>query len=637
MTSRRPRARRWLDRRPDANDREAGIALVLVVGAMMVLAMLALTALSFTLASSKFARGDQDYTGAMAAAQSGVEDYIARLNRSDGYYTSVDCTNTALKGPMTVANTCGYTSATVAGWLPVDAAKTGPKDAYFHYSVDTSKSSTQGTVMLRVTGKANGEYRTVESAVGKGGSTDYVYYTDFESADPSNVQAYPSTPKAACGGNGYDAAEYWWEGRDNDNCVEIQFASGDTLEGTVFSNDSVLANGPTFTTGFQSANPDCNNVVSSNSSTWKYCLRKTSGTYSTANFNNHSPEYSKALYLDDTSAAFADYPGCHYFGSTRIIFNADGTMRVWNKKSVNGNKAPTATAAPGYSTPSCGSLTDLDSTNGAVVNVPDDMVIYVGPAPASVTRKQCVATELGGTGTASLPLGTYSSTTPATPTGASSYTYDTNMSESTKFCAEGNAWVEGTLKGRVTVAAAQSIIAAGDIVLAGGLNGSDMLGLVATNSVEAFHPWMGTVTAAKTSSSCTKNCTYKWGAVDTSGTSNQTSWPWQYNDPTVSASSQVKGQQIMGSIQTLQHSFYVQKYDKGASLGLLQVNGSIAQRWRGIVGTGSGATSTTGYLKKYTYDSRLKFSAPPYFPKWVNAQWSQRYFGEVSTPTTLKK
>ena len=50
-----------------------------------------------------------------------------------------------------------------------------------------------------------------------------------------------------------------------------------------------------------------------------------------------------------------------------------------------------------------------------------------------------------------------------------------------------------------------------------------------------------------------------------------------------------EGIEIMGSIQTLQHSFYVQRYDKtldGSGEGLLRVDGSIAQRWRGIVGTG---------------------------------------------------
>ena len=51
----------------------------------------------------------------------------------------------------------------------------------------------------------------------------------------------------------------------------------------------------------------------------------------------------------------------------------------------------------------------------------------------------------------------------------------------------------------------------------------------------------------------------------------------------------------------LGHSFIAQNYDEGAQLGMITVNGGIAQTWRGRVGT-SGAT---GYLKSYGYDSGL--------------------------------
>lgn len=608
---------------------DSGSALVLVVGSMMVLAMLALTALAYGMGSQKFARYDEDYSAAMAAAQSGVDDYISRLNRNDSYYSSVDCTNIALRGPAVGTNTCGWGAGTALGWVPVNAANAGSKGAFFHYSVDSSRINTEGTVTLTVTGKSNGRYRTVESAVGKGGSTDYVYYTDFESADPANVQAYPTTPAAACGGAGYSNAKYWWNGRSTASCSEITFASGDKLQGTVFSNDSVLASDPTFTDGFFTANPECQNVTAATAtSNWKWCLRKTYGVYSTANFNGHRPQYSTALYLNDNSAAFATYPGCHYYGSTRVIFNSDGTMTVWNKTANNGGQAPLAAAAPAGSTPDCGTLTALDSAAGATLPVPNDLVLYVAAAPSTVTRKQCYSGQIGGAAGYTLPLGTYSSTTPVNPTSSSTpYTYDVNMTESTKYCAEGNLYVEGTLKGRVTVAAAQSVVVTGDIVLAGGLSGSDMLGLVATNSVEAFHPWVATYSPTKPSG------TWVWTA-STAGTTNSTVWPRQYTDPTGATS--VSGLQIMGSIQTLQHSFYVQQYKVGASLGRLEVDGSIAQRWRGIVGTGSGSVSTTGYLKNYVYDSRLKYAAPPYFPRWVNAKWSQRYFGEISTNPSLK-
>ena len=51
---------------------------------------------------------------------------------------------------------------------------------------------------------------------------------------------------------------------------------------------------------------------------------------------------------------------------------------------------------------------------------------------------------------------------------------------------------------------------------------------------------------------------------------------------------------IYASIQTLQHSFWVQSYNQGSDLGTLAVRGSIAQKWRGAVGTSGG----TGFDKE---------------------------------------
>lgn len=608
-------------------DDDSGMALVFVVGTMLILAMLAMTALAYSMSSQRFARYDQDYTAAMTAAQSGVEDYISRLNRTDAYAQTVDCANDALMGPMTVANLCGWTASTAPGWLPVEPGETNPDAAWFHYSVDARDAATQGTVVLTSTGRVNGEYRTIEVAVGKGGSTDYVYYTDFESADPQNVQAYGASGATTveCGSTGYDDAKYFYNGRSGKGCVEITFIAGDHLNGSVFSNDAILSSGAHFEAGFETAYSGCLTATAT-VSTWNNCLR----AGSTADFNDIQPQHADPFYLGDNSAAFATNPGCHYYGATRVIFNAGGTMTVWNRTSVNNGVAPVAIAPPGGSEPTCGELSALNSVGGATVAVPDDMVIYV--AASTATTRKCYGGEIGGPTGRELPLGSYASTHATTPTGASSYTIDTNMTENNKACSEGNLYVEGTLKGRVTVSSAQSIIVTGDLVLAGGANGPDMLGLVATNSVEVFHPRVGTVTAAKVTPSCTSGCTWKWGTV--TGEANVAGWPTRYQDPTTGTYVPTSGIQVAGSIQTLLHSFLVQKYSVGGDAGKLYVYGSIAQRWRGIVGQTS--ASFNGYTKEYVYDTRLRYSSPPYFPRWVNAQWSLRYSGEVSTPTTVK-
>ena len=39
------------------------------------------------------------WQAALAAAQAGVDDYLAKLNRTDAYALTVDCSNDALKAP----------------------------------------------------------------------------------------------------------------------------------------------------------------------------------------------------------------------------------------------------------------------------------------------------------------------------------------------------------------------------------------------------------------------------------------------------------------------------------------------------------------------------------------------------------
>ena len=76
------------------------------------------------------------------------------------------------------------------------------------------------------------------------------------------------------------------------------------------------------------------------------------------------------------------------------------------------------------------------------------------------------------------------------------------------------------------------------------------------------------------------------------------------------------------------HSFGVQSYQYGAKLGTLKVYGSLAQRFRGPVGT-TGSPGT-GYLKDYNYDSRLRYAPPPYFLDPVRSGWGMKVFGEVA-------
>ena len=155
----------------------------------------------------------------------------------------------------------------------------------------------------------------------------------------------------------------------------------------------------------------------------------------------------------------------------------------------------------------------------------------------------------------------------------------------------------GTLAGQLTIAAQNDIIIKGNLVYHQYPSGTDVLGLIANNDVDIYHP------------------------VNSSGVNQAGS----LTDPTVDA-----------AILALDHSFFVQNWTKGAPLGNLTVNGVITQEFRGAVGTFSGTPPViqTGYNKNYTYDTRLKYLSPPYFLSPTQSAWQRISYSEIIPTAT---
>jgi hypothetical protein len=169
---------------------------------------------------------------------------------------------------------------------------------------------------------------------------------------------------------------------------------------------------------------------------------------------------------------------------------------------------------------------------------------------------------------------------------------------------------------------------------------SDIVGLVAQNSVVVYHPVQVTSWNVTEGGGTSQNCGTSPSATPTSGANGATCTytPNGYanldylSPPATYAATGDKHRWVYASIQTLAHSFWVASYNRGAPIGTLSVRGSIAQRWRGIVGTGS---ISTGYYKDYSYDKRLQTTSPPYFPPWANGEWSAETTGEVPTAPNI--
>jgi hypothetical protein len=151
----------------------------------------------------------------------------------------------------------------------------------------------------------------------------------------------------------------------------------------------------------------------------------------------------------------------------------------------------------------------------------------------------------------------------------------------------GDVGIKGDYATNVTVGAAN------DIIIMGNLNGqgTSMLGLIADDFVRVYHP------ARDNTNKCIGN----------------------------QAGSLVAAR-IDAAILAIKQSFIVDNWDCGNSMGNLTVNGAIAQKWRGPVGTSGG----NGYVKDYNYDDRLRYRSPPQFLDPVQSAWRTVRRGEQS-------
>jgi hypothetical protein len=142
----------------------------------------------------------------------------------------------------------------------------------------------------------------------------------------------------------------------------------------------------------------------------------------------------------------------------------------------------------------------------------------------------------------------------------------------------GDLWISGNTSTSMTFATDNDVIVTGNTTV----SGTAELGLIANNFVRVYHPTT-----------------------------------WSNGNCQGNAASSPTNVEIDAAILSLAHSFLVDNWYCGNSLGTLTVKGAIAQRFRGPVGT----TAGTGYIKNYVYDDRFRYTSPPYFLDPVQAGW----------------
>jgi Tfp pilus assembly protein PilX len=579
-------ARRVTLRREGSDD---GSALVMTIIIGMVLLTLVATATLVAVSGTRKSSHDADWNAAIAAAYAGVEDYKSRLSNDNTYVRYGNPASTfGAGGPRTLpaaGTNPAFGLGTSGTWASVPGSVDG---AQFRYEVDNSTYSATGSLRLRSTGRVGNQVRSIVVNLKQEGFVDYLYFTDYEMIDPAQL-ADPSncTPVHA------------WKrstGTHPSGCSRITFAADDAINGPLHSNDTIYTCGATkFKGEFTTSNPTSPFYKETTSS----CADPVFTVAPKTAINiGMPPTNSEMLSETRTDLDSVTRPGCLYTGPTTITFTADGKMNV-KSPFTRKTRIVGSPAIDGSTPPECGLTGDvtngLGSEAGATIPVIAQNLVYVQTVPTVSNNPNYWASNRNP---AKFTCSSASTWTFGTLTFPAAGEYVRSASPAHYGCRNGDIYVKGVLDGQVTLASENYIYVTGDITYED--KSEDILGLVGQNAVWVMKP-----------AKCTK-----WEQ-----------WDGRTYCASVANLNGTGGRTIEAAILSVQHTFIVQNYDVGARMGTLTVTGAIAQKFRGPVATGS----DTGYAKSYSYDSRLKYMAPPKFLSPVSTTYGVSEIVEVKT------
>lgn len=576
--------RRFLRRRRTPRD-QSGFALLVVMGGMISLSLVVLASMTYVVTTQSVARQGQDSAGALQAAQAGLDDYLGRLAGCDSYWADGcgDTGNTALTGWATIAGTA----------------------AQYHYEVvsDPNHGGAANLLRLRSTGriKVAGKTfkRTLVADLRKKSFLEYIYYTDREATAPQvMLRMYPRYVS-------YGSALYRY---------------------SLTTTEAAKCDGYYFATSSQAARttPTVRIDVSTNGgSTWAFYAN--TNTYASCDIRfGPNDVIDGPLYTRDAILL----NGPLFKGAVSTRWPASSTPapnpNAWYRVDSGGTDPQPAGQRPHYDSvdvqlpPSNAALQDRtdpaigDGAKGCPFSGPTRIVLnadgtmdVTSPSTTSTNAACGTASKYKSGASQRVPIPgngvIYVSNSTQACSGKSLGTYPINGDITTYDCSAGDVFVEGTLNGRLTIASQGNIVITEDLLYHDLAN--DSLGLVPNGEAQVYHPVACSTTPAA-------------GQPCTSGYTNMLS---TLNDVTIDA-----------AILSVNQSFDVQNFDKGAPLGTLSVLGGIYQRFRGPVGT-----SGSGYAKSYRFDSRLTSLPPPSFLAPVAAPWLPLGTVEVKNPTGL--
>jgi Tfp pilus assembly protein PilX len=415
---------------------EHGFTMVFAIGAMLITSLLVFASFTFTINDEHLSYTNTLQKQAYLAASSGIQEYEHQLQVNDDYWES-SCTGP--KGKVSGEEHESY-ETTVLGANGQTCSTASP----FATMIEKTGANAN-TFRVKSIGTAGNEKRTLIATFRVAGFLDFAYFTQYEDEDP-----YLSGRTAT------ECERYYEEkGKTtrSSNCVNIEFAKEDSVNGPVHTDDSALvACSKEVTFGRENHTPA--DVVEINKGTWSTSETTAKGPTESPCSSGNGPTYyttsgkfseGPELRAPQSDSSVEEYveTGYTFTGRTKIKLTGE-TMTIENA-NYNGGVAKTGVTFPG---------------NG---------LLYVKSGAA-------------GCG----------------------YTYSNNNggSDTTTTYADeaecGSVYVEGKYTKSLTIAAETDVIINGNILPTGisvsagtpppAPSGTAVLGLMATRFVRVYHP-----------------------------------------------------------------------------------------------------------------------------------------------------
>lgn len=318
---------------------QSGFAMVSVMILLMVGTLFALAAWSSSKADIGPSVRDRQQKEAYAAAESGINYYMFRLNQNNAYWTDCDqlppiTTSPLVPSPVSLAGATTLRWRTVPGTNTSYAIELMPQNgiaesatAWCTPGATAAASlldSSSGTMQIRSTGRSGPVRRTVVATLRRSGFLDYLYFTDYETQDPQVT------------GSQTNCAVYRRDGRSS-SCSNIVFASDDAINGPFHTNDDILVCG---TPDFGRTTADAVEVVAPATQGFPGWADGCGGGAS-PNFKGTWQAGAKKLDLPTSNSTLqttAQTGGYLYTGTTQITLHKD-TIDVTNGGSTSSGLA----------------------------------------------------------------------------------------------------------------------------------------------------------------------------------------------------------------------------------------------------------------------------------------------------------